>query len=77
MTPWPATRVSMTVSLIVSVVGEMIASQSGLGQSILLAARSFQASELYAGVLLLGAVGFASNALLAQAEARLLRWQRV
>jgi len=70
-------RLSMTVSLIVSVVGEMIASQSGLGQSILLAARSFQASELYAGVLLLGAVGFASNALLAQAEARLLRWQRV
>ena len=32
---------------------------------------------LAAGVLLLGAVGFASNALLAQAEARLLRWQRV
>ena len=41
-----------------------------------LAARSFQASELYAGVLLLGAVGFASSAALARAEARLLRWQR-
>lgn len=69
-------RLSMTVSLIVSVVGEMIASQPGLGQAILLAARSFQASELYAGVLLLGAIGFASNAALAMAEARLLRWQR-
>lgn len=69
-------RLSMTVSLIVSVVGEMIASQPGLGQAILLAARSFQASELYAGVLLLGAIGFASNAALALAEARLLRWQR-
>jgi ABC-type nitrate/sulfonate/bicarbonate transport system permease component len=69
-------RLSMTVSLIVSVVGEMIASQPGLGQAILLAARSFQASELYAGVLLLGAIGFTSNAALAQAEARLLRWQR-
>lgn len=69
-------RLSLTVSLIVSVVGEMIASQAGLGQAILLAARSFQASELYAGVLLLGAIGFASNALLAQAERRLLRWQR-
>jgi sulfonate transport system permease protein len=69
-------RLSMTVSLIVSVVGEMIASQPGLGQAILLAARSFQASELFAGIVLLGAMGFASNVLLAVAERSLLRWQR-
>jgi len=53
----------------------MIASQSGLGQAILLAARSFRASELFAGVVLLGAIGFASNALLALAEKKLLKWQ--
>jgi sulfonate transport system permease protein len=69
-------RLSMTVSLIVAVVGEMIASQSGLGQAILLASRSFRASELFAGIVLLGAIGFASNALLALAERRLLRWQQ-
>ncbi len=69
-------RLSMTVSLIVAVVGEMIASQPGLGQAILLAARSFRASELFAGIALLGALGFASNALLALAEQRLLKWQR-
>ena len=68
-------RLSMTVSLIVAVVGEMIASQPGLGQAILLAARSFRASELFAGIALLGALGFASNALLAVAEQRLLKWQ--
>ncbi len=68
-------RLSMTVSLIVSVVGEMIASQSGLGQAILLAARSFRASELFAGIVLLGLIGFVSNALLGLAERRLLRWQ--
>ncbi|HWK84794.1 MAG TPA: ABC transporter permease [Caldimonas sp.] len=68
-------RLSMTVSLIVSVVGEMIASQAGLGQAILLAARSFRASELFAGIVLLGVVGFASNALLALAERKLLKWQ--
>ena len=68
-------RLSLTVSLIVAVVGEMIASQSGLGQAILLAARSFRASELFAGVVLLGAIGFASNALLALAEKKLLKWQ--
>ena len=68
-------RLSMTVSLIVAVVGEMIASQPGLGQAILLAARAFRASELFAGIALLGLIGFASNALLALAEKRLLKWQ--
>ena len=70
-------RLSMTISLIVAVVGEMIASQSGLGQAILLAARSFRASELFAGIALLGLIGFASNALLALAEKKLLRWQHL
>jgi len=69
-------RLSLTVSLIVSVVGEMIASQPGLGQAILLAARSFRANELFAGIALLGLIGFASNALLAGLEKRILKWQR-
>jgi ABC-type nitrate/sulfonate/bicarbonate transport system permease component len=69
-------RLALTVALIVSVVGEMIASQAGLGQAILLAARAFRASELFAGIVLLGALGFASNGLLAAAERRALRWQQ-
>ena len=69
-------RLSLTVSLIVSVVGEMIASQPGLGQAILLAARSFRASELFAGIVLLGLIGFASSALLALFEKRFLTWQK-
>ncbi len=69
-------RLSLTVSLIVSVVGEMLASQPGLGQSILLAARSFRAPDLFAGIVLLGLIGLLSNAALALAEHRALRWQR-
>ena len=69
-------RLSMTVALIVAVVGEMLASQPGLGQAILLAARSFRASELFAGIVLLGAVGFVTNAALAVAQSRLLKYQR-
>jgi ABC-type nitrate/sulfonate/bicarbonate transport system permease component len=69
-------RLALTVALIVSVVGEMIASQAGLGQAILLAARSFRASELFAGIVLLGLIGLASNALLALAERQWLKWQR-
>lgn len=68
-------RLSLTVSLIVSVVGEMIASQPGLGQAVLLAARSFRASELFAGVMLLGLIGFATNTGLALAEKRFLKYQ--
>jgi sulfonate transport system permease protein len=69
-------RLSLTVSLIVSVVGEMLASQPGLGQSILLAARSFRAADLFAGIVLLGLIGLLSNAALAWVEHRALRWQR-
>ncbi len=69
-------RLALTVALIVSVVGEMIASQPGLGQAILLAARAFRASELFAGIVLLGLIGLVSNALLALAEAQWLKWQR-
>jgi ABC-type nitrate/sulfonate/bicarbonate transport system permease component len=69
-------RLSLTVALIVTVVGEMIASQAGLGQAILLAARSFRASELFSGIALLGTIGFLSNSLLAALEHRLLKWQK-
>lgn len=69
-------RLGLTVSLIVTVVGEMAASQAGLGAALLQSARAFRAADLYAGIVLLGGIGFATNALLAAAERHLLRWQR-
>lgn len=69
-------RLSLTVSLILAIVGEMLASQQGLGQAILLAARSFRPADLFAGVVLLSAIGFVSNALLSLAERRALRWKQ-
>ncbi len=68
-------RVGLTIALILAVVGEMLASRPGLGQAILLAARSFQSADLYAGVILLGAIGYVSGTLLSLVEARLLRWR--
>ena len=50
-------RVGLTIALILAVVGEMLASRPGLGQAILLAARSFQSADLFAGVILLRLVG--------------------
>lgn len=68
-------RISLTMSLVLSVVGEMLASRDGLGNWILLSARSFRAPDLFAGVILLGVTGLASAALLTVAENRLLRWR--
>lgn len=68
-------RLGLTVALILSVVCEMLAGREGLGNWILLSARSFRAPDLYAGVILLGALGYSSSLLLAAVESRLLRWR--
>jgi sulfonate transport system permease protein len=53
----------------------MLASRDGLGQSILLASRSFRSADLFAGIVILGAIGLVGSRFLSLAEARLLRWQ--
>jgi len=68
-------RVGLAISLILAVVTEIQASQPGLGQNILLAQRSFRSPELYAGVVTLGAMGFAINHAIVLLERRLLRWR--
>jgi ABC-type nitrate/sulfonate/bicarbonate transport system permease component len=68
-------RLGLTVALILAVVCEMIAGLDGLGQWVLLAARAYRSADLFAGVILLGAVGVVANALLSLIEARALRWR--
>jgi sulfonate transport system permease protein len=68
-------RLGLTVALILAVVCEMIAGLDGLGQWVLLAARAFHSPDLFAGVILLGAVGFVGALALDLAERRLLAWR--
>jgi sulfonate transport system permease protein len=68
-------RVGLTIALILAVVGEMLASRPGLGQAILLAARSFQSADLFAGVIMLGLIGYVSGTALSLVEQRMLRWR--
>ena len=68
-------RLGLTIALILTVVGEMLASQDGLGLGILLAARAFHSADLFAGVALLGLTGYVSNLMLQLAERRVLRWR--
>lgn len=69
-------RLSLTAALIVTVVGEMLTAQQGLGTTILMAGRTFRSTDLYAGVILLGLVGACNNALLGFADRTLLAWRR-
>jgi sulfonate transport system permease protein len=68
-------RLSLTVALILAVVGELLTAQQGLGTAVLHAARSYRAADLYAGILLLGIIGLVSNYGLAIADRRILAWK--
>lgn len=68
-------RVGLSVALILAVVTEMQASLTGIGQNILMAQRSFKTPDLYAGVVVLGAIGFVTSALIQALENRVLRWR--
>ena len=68
-------RLGLTVALILSVVCEMIAGLDGLGAWELIAARAYRSPDIFAGVILLGAIGVVANAALSVVEARALRWR--
>lgn len=68
-------RLSLTACLIITVVGEMITAQEGLGTTIMMAARSFRSTDLYAGIVLLGVVGAVNNGLLGLLERVLTPWR--
>jgi ABC-type nitrate/sulfonate/bicarbonate transport system permease component len=68
-------RLSLTVSLILAVVCEILAGLDGLGHWVLLSARAFRSADLFAGVILLGMIGYVTAQTMAVAETRLLRWR--
>jgi ABC-type nitrate/sulfonate/bicarbonate transport system permease component len=68
-------RIALAMALILATVGEMLTGRSGLGQTILLASRSFRSADLYAGIILLGVIGYASTLIFDRIERRLLRWR--
>jgi ABC-type nitrate/sulfonate/bicarbonate transport system permease component len=67
-------RLSLTVALILTVVCEMLIGVDGLGSWTLISARAFRSADLYAGVLLLGLIGYLGATALAVLSRRLLVW---
>jgi sulfonate transport system permease protein len=68
-------RVNLAIALILAVVVEIQAGLTGLGFNIMIAQRLFRTPELYAGIFLLGLVGFVTTQALLAVERRLLRWR--
>ena len=69
-------RISMSIAVILMVISELFAATDGLGFRILQEQRNFRFVELWAGLVVLSAVGVLLNALLALVERRVLRWRR-
>lgn len=69
-------RVALGLALIMMVISELIAADDGLGYFILRSQRLFQTANVYAGVLVIGTIGWILTTALLAAEKRLLRWHR-
>lgn len=67
-------RISLAISLILAVLGEMIVSNDGLGYFVLLAQRTFKVPDMYAGIFTLALFGYVLNRLFLLIEGRLVRW---
>ena len=68
-------RVSLALALILTVVGQPIAAQTGVGYSIRQAQTFLQRPRLFAGLAIVGLLGFGTNYTLQRAESLLLRWR--
>lgn len=74
---WNGIRYGLTHAWLALVVVELLASSEGLGFMIVYGRQLFQLDVVLAAVVVVGAVGFALDKLLALTEAWLLRWRRV
>src|SRR4029434_3366175 len=61
-------RLALTISLILAVVTEMLSGMTGLGHNIIIAVRSFSSADLYAGIIVLGFVGYVTNIAMERVE---------
>jgi ABC-type nitrate/sulfonate/bicarbonate transport system permease component len=68
-------RISLGISLIVAVVAEMIAGNSGIGYFILDMQRIFRVPDMFAGILTLGLLGVFIIFAFLKFEQRFLRWR--
>jgi ABC-type nitrate/sulfonate/bicarbonate transport system permease component len=69
-------RTSLSIAIILMVISEMVASRDGIGYFVLEAQRRFAISDMWAGIVLLGVIGYVANFLFVRAERGVLHWHR-
>jgi len=67
-------RQSLSVGIILMVISEMFAASNGLGFTIIQFQRSFNVTEMWTGILLLGLLGFALALAVRAVDRRVLYW---
>ncbi|MFK0119848.1 ABC transporter permease [Streptomyces sp. NPDC090994] len=67
-------RASLSVAVILLLASELVGSSSGLGFFVLQAQRQFNTTDMWAGMVLLGVIGYLLNVGLQALERRVLGW---
>ncbi|GAA4478025.1 ABC transporter permease [Microbacterium panaciterrae] len=67
-------QVSLITAFVVMIASEMMGSSVGLGAATLLAQQSFAITDMWAGILVLGVIGYVSTALFTLFRRAILRW---
>jgi sulfonate transport system permease protein len=69
-------RTALSIGITVIVFSEMVGSTDGIGYQILQAQRGFQIPQMWAGIILLGILGYLLNLAFRLFERLVLRWHR-
>lgn len=67
-------RVSLSLALILMVISELVGTSDGIGRQMILAQRNYDLPEMWAGIVLLGILGYVLNALLLAVQNRVIGW---
>ena len=67
-------RTTLSLATILMVISEMVAATNGIGFFVVQAQRSFAIDEMWAGMLLLGIIGYTLNRLFTVGERYVLHW---
>lgn len=67
-------RTSLSIAILLLVTSEMVASTNGIGYFVFQAQQQFSVDDMWAGVLLLGLLGFTLNLAFGAVERRVLHW---
>jgi ABC-type nitrate/sulfonate/bicarbonate transport system permease component len=68
-------RVSLSLSLVLMVISELVGSVNGMGTQLVDAQRQYDYANMWALIVLLGVLGYGLNSLLLMLERRVLSWQ--